>query len=700
MLPIGVAASQRKSMNTKLFNKRILKTGFILLILLTGLLPLVLIAESLQPPKWIGVNEFRGGINLRWFRVQGATSYEVLKKTGEEGSFKQIAKVPNPAFDDFQVKSGQVYFYKVVPYDKSNNAGPPSEVRFYKLAPPEPEILTSPVWSAHQIREDGIAISWIHGAPENVLAYNLYRKKSDESTFNLMFSSIDTNYLDKDVTKGVTYEYAVTALDKKLQESDFSNVLKIRNVLKKKEALADSRLAGIKTLEQVVNRTQLVESYSWEKYGFISPVDVDYSPVSKRLYVADSGTGLITVIDERGEVVKSLGGRGTNPWHFDRLMGITVDSDEYLYAVDAYEGEVVVFNSRLAFEKRIQLLDEVYDFFGEDFLSRYPWFRFGLTDVDLAPDGTLLVLDNPNGWIYVVNEFDRIINVIGEKGYDTGFMHYPTFLKSADKNSIYVSDSLNARVQEFDSQGAPVSIFGERGLGIGQFLRPKGIAVDTRGFIYVADSGHNVIQVFNRDGQFTALLGNEKGLPIDLGSPNGMVFVEPDRLIVAEKLARRVQVRRVPLDSTLSLVAKDLEKSGGVPIPREQPVRQRTKVKLPPSPYSAQVEKIVVLGERGGLATIGAPLFENGTATLRPKAEDVLNAIAKLSKDPDLRIRLKVLAMDKEGMQASPGLAKDRIAVIRRYIVSPSDSIKFYTMGAVSQGTLKDMIEITVERVK
>ena len=90
---------------------------------------------------------------------------------------------------------------------------------------------------------------------------------------------------------------------------------------------------------------------------------------------------------------------------------------------------------------------------------------------------------------------------------------------------------------------------GEKGFGIGQFIRPKGVAVDGSGFLYVADSYLNVVQVFDSKGEFAALLGNEKGLPIDLGSPNGLVFVHPDTLIICEKLSRRVQIRKVSVDT-------------------------------------------------------------------------------------------------------------------------------------------------------
>jgi hypothetical protein len=298
----------------------------------------------------------------------------------------------------------------------------------------------------------------------------------------------------------------------------------------------------------------------------------------------------------------------------------------------------------------------------------------------------------------VVNEFDRIINVIGEKGYETGSMHYPTFMKLGPNNKLFISDSLNTRVQVFNSQGAPELTIGEGGLGIGQFLRPKGLAIDGLGFLYSADSGHNVIQVFNKEGHFAALLGNEKGLPIDLGSPNGILFVEPDRLYIAEKLARRIQVRKVVLDRQLTLLADDLREKGfEVPADTKKP-RKRTQIKSSPARFGAQIEKIRLLKERGGLVTITAPIFKAGGSVLVDGAIDVLNEITVLVEDPNLTLKIKVLAVNISTKKVSPSLAKDRIMVITKYVPGGPERVRFYTMGAVTQGNLQDMIEITVEK--
>ena len=462
--------------------------------------------EALTPPKWISVYEDRGGVNLRWFRVQGAVEYVVQRRSGETGEFREIGKVSNPAFEDFNVQAGELYFYRIIPVGREGAAGTASEARYYKLEPPEPEIAVPPVWVAHMLEDDGIALSWSHPSSGQILAYNLFRKAQGDSTFNLLTSTLNTNFRDRSVQRGSTYQYALTALDRKLQESDFSEILKVPFAPLGAVRARDKRFASIRTLEEVVQLTEAVAEYGWEDYGFLSPTDIAYQQSDGILYVSDTGTGLITVIGPEGEILQQLGGRSEGPAAFERLLGIALEPQGNLFAADAYRGEVVVFDEQGRFKRRISLEGEVRRYFGQDLLVKYPWYRFGIVDVLPVSAGGLLVVDNPNGWIYALDASDRIVKVIGERGYEPGRMQYPTFIHRDKQANSLVSDTLNSRVQMFGPNGSPAAIVGERGLGVGQFLRPKGIAADGRGNIYVADSQLNVIQVFGSGGDFISVL--------------------------------------------------------------------------------------------------------------------------------------------------------------------------------------------------
>jgi fibronectin type 3 domain-containing protein len=510
--------------------KSILYSSIVLVVFSILLLNLSMAAEELRKPQWINLAKEVESVKLQWFRVQNAVAYIVERRVGEDGDFKQVARVTIPTFNDLDVVPDQVYFYRIIPLDKAGIRGSASEVNYIRLEPVEQGVISPPLWGAYLVGEDGIALTWRHEQSDRVLAYNLYRKKEGESEYTLIVGSLSSSYLDRDVSAEHQYSYVLTALDKKLQESVDSSTLTVRFAKISRAAPEDEKLEGIKTIEEVVRQTQEDRIYSWERFGFLCPVDVEYHAPEDRLYVSDSCTGLITVIGPNGEMINQLGGIGVSPWEFDRLLGIDVDPGGYVYAVDAYRGEIVVFSSQGSYVRRIRLEGELREYFGPDFKIRYPGFRFGIVDVEVTGEGYLAVVDNPNGWVYLIDTNGTLIRVIGEKGYEPGKLHYPTFVFVDTKNRFIVSDTLNSRVQVFDADGSHLKIIGGKGPGIGQFLRPKGVAADDYGNLYVA---------------FIGLLGDEKGLPIDLGSPNGITFIGPDRLVISERLSRRIHVRRL-----------------------------------------------------------------------------------------------------------------------------------------------------------
>ena len=84
--------------------------------------------------------------------------------------------------------------------------------------------------------------------------------------------------------------------------------------------------------------------------------------------------------------------------------------------------------------------------------------------------------------------------------------------------NVYVAETINHRVQVFDSSGRFLRKWGSEGSGDGQFNRPTGIAIDRAGNVYVADRGNHRVQVFDTTGRFLLKWGSE-------GSGNGQFDV-------------------------------------------------------------------------------------------------------------------------------------------------------------------------------
>src|SRR6476620_6112686 len=92
----------------------------------------------------------------------------------------------------------------------------------------------------------------------------------------------------------------------------------------------------------------------------------------------------------------------------------------------------------------------------------------------------------------------------GSQGTADGQFVSPTGIAiNPANNNIYVVDSGNNRIQEFDNNGTFLTQWGSIGSGDMQFNKPTGIAVDSNtGNVYVVDSGNNRIQKFDSSGNF------------------------------------------------------------------------------------------------------------------------------------------------------------------------------------------------------
>jgi sugar lactone lactonase YvrE len=94
---------------------------------------------------------------------------------------------------------------------------------------------------------------------------------------------------------------------------------------------------------------------------------------------------------------------------------------------------------------------------------------------------------------------------------------------------LYISDGYgNARILIYDSKGTRVKQWGTHGKAPGEFETPHGIAFDGKNTIYVADRGNNRIQRFDLEGHY---LGEwpQVGKPYSLKFINGALWVGTQR---------------------------------------------------------------------------------------------------------------------------------------------------------------------------
>ena len=255
------------------------------------------------------------------------------------------------------------------------------------------------------------------------------------------------------------------------------------------------------------------------------------------VYVADQRVGAIFIFNAKTHDTQML--RNGIEAHFGWINGLAIDDDDRLFVSDGKMRRVLIFNHKHEVEGQI---------------------TEGLVD----PVG--LAIDTTNRFVYVVDTqqdqvmvYDadtlKLLRRIGTGGKNhflttPGDFGAPQCAAVDKDGNLYVTDTLNNRVEIFDADGNFISQFGKAGDGPGYFVRPKGIAVDGDGHIWVADAMQDRLQVFNREGQLLTYIGQGHGeLPGQFKALVGVAIDRSNRVFTTEQEPGRMQMFRYVTDA-------------------------------------------------------------------------------------------------------------------------------------------------------
>jgi DNA-binding beta-propeller fold protein YncE len=260
----------------------------------------------------------------------------------------------------------------------------------------------------------------------------------------------------------------------------------------------------------------------------VEPMGLAVSDDGQRLYVSDYAQLEVFVFDFARKAFTTIG----EEEKLARPFGIALDGQEQLYVVEQEKKGVSIFGLQ---GKRLR-------FITHPSLER--------------PAG--IALDRERGRIYVADTGHtksgehtiKVFNMNGDlvgrigkgKGEEPGQFMFPTYLNLDPDGNLYVTDTLNSRVQMFDANGKYVKSFGQRGNAWGMFDKPKGVALDSFGNVYVADSGWSNVQIFNQKGQILLFFGGRGPIPGMLENPTAIAIDKSNRIYVADYLNHRVEV--------------------------------------------------------------------------------------------------------------------------------------------------------------
>ena len=275
------------------------------------------------------------------------------------------------------------------------------------------------------------------------------------------------------------------------------------------------------------------------------------------LYIADSKVGAIFVFNPENHDLTLI--KNKTDAHFDRIIGLAMDDNDRLFVSDPGLKHVLVFNPQ---RKAEEVITE------------------GMSD----PGG--IAIDTQNRLLYVADvALDQVLvydadsfklkRKIGTTGKNhtlttPGDFSKPTGVAVDKEGNVYVTDTMNDRVEIFDADGMFIRTWGKAGDGPGYFSRPKGITVDSDGHVWVADGMQDRLQVFTAEGELCISLGGHGLLPGQFQALMN-VYADPkhNRVFTSEIYPGRVQQFRYVTDAEAEQEKKKREERRVAEAPKE-----------------------------------------------------------------------------------------------------------------------------------
>ncbi len=262
-----------------------------------------------------------------------------------------------------------------------------------------------------------------------------------------------------------------------------------------------------------------------EVHAMIKPMAVA-TDSKGRIFIADPAAKRIHVFDSKKKKYRFI--ESIDKQFLQFPINIALDDEDNLYIVDGERRRVfsVTHQGKL---KRI---------YGENGQFQRP--------SGIAIDSKrkmLYVADPPAHDIKVFSLTDgRQQKSIGKRGVQPGEFNFPAWLAVDAESRLYVTDSLNGRIQILTPDGKPLSSIGKLGDSTGSFSSPKGIALDSEGHLYVTDAGFDNIQIFDKEGRLLLYFGNSGQAAGMFWMPAGVFIDHADRIYIADSYNRRVQI--------------------------------------------------------------------------------------------------------------------------------------------------------------
>jgi len=247
--------------------------------------------------------------------------------------------------------------------------------------------------------------------------------------------------------------------------------------------------------------------------------------------ITEEGSYRVVGFDCLGKTIQAFGKAGSAPGELNFPQGIAIDRDGEIYVVERNNGRISVFDAQGKFKRFIGALGLIY----------------GRT---YSPEGiflyndTILLADTRNHRIQIFDKQGEVLLVIGEMGDRDDQFRLPTSLEATKDGLLYVVDSKHNYIKVISLEGKFIKKFGgtsTKEKEKGSFNHPSGISLDEkRDRVYVSDTMNDRIQIFNLEGKFVEVVDEAKGYYFN--RPKGISLDSDGNLLIADTNNNQIQI--------------------------------------------------------------------------------------------------------------------------------------------------------------
>jgi len=274
---------------------------------------------------------------------------------------------------------------------------------------------------------------------------------------------------------------------------------------------------------------------------FLRPHDIDFNNDESIMYIIDRDGGRVQAFDKEGNFLFKFGQNGQGDGEFKVPYGIDVDKEGNIWVADRANHRVQKFDSQGNFILKIGQ----DDFTKSSAPGEFDNPRHVVVDHDVK---YVYVADSKNNRVQQFDVNGTFIKTIGQLGDKPGEFNLVTTIEIDPDGNFFTTERGNERIQKFDANWNPILMWGSKGSGDSQFCHSEHIAIDKYGNVYMNDPQSDPgcsqipsVKKFDNNGKFITKWGSFGKEPGQFGDPEHLAVDSDGNVYVSDRKNDNIQ---------------------------------------------------------------------------------------------------------------------------------------------------------------